>query len=153
MIGDGKQPKCGRCEKAKRACVYQTGRRFRRSSVERALSDSQPWVSLPSRSMDKHAVALYPSNQLMQYNFLTSPTKSDLTTTMLQPTTFQRARQLRSKTPYTTALVQMTRTPRVFPYLLSRLPKVCRSYLCSTRSPQVARHRLSLLHLFPRLGY
>ncbi|KAF2179015.1 hypothetical protein K469DRAFT_320908 [Zopfia rhizophila CBS 207.26] len=46
---DGKQPKCGRCEQANKDCVYETGRRFRRSSIQESFSDSQPWVSLPPR--------------------------------------------------------------------------------------------------------
>ncbi|KAF1844633.1 uncharacterized protein K460DRAFT_95343 [Cucurbitaria berberidis CBS 394.84] len=46
---DSKQPKCGRCEHAKKECIYETGRRFRRSSISESFSDSQPWVSLPPR--------------------------------------------------------------------------------------------------------
>jgi hypothetical protein len=50
MTGDGKQPKCGRCNQANKDCVYETGRRFRRSSIQESFSDSQQWVSLPPRS-------------------------------------------------------------------------------------------------------
>jgi hypothetical protein len=50
VIGDGKQPKCQRCEHAKKECVYESGRRFRRSSISEAFSDTQPWVSLPPQS-------------------------------------------------------------------------------------------------------
>lgn len=46
---DGKQPKCGRCTQARKDCVYETGRRFRRSSIQESFSDAQPWVSLPPR--------------------------------------------------------------------------------------------------------
>ncbi|KAF2710843.1 hypothetical protein K504DRAFT_480921 [Pleomassaria siparia CBS 279.74] len=46
---DRKQPKCGRCKQASKDCVYETGRRFRRSSIQGTFSDSQPWVSLPPR--------------------------------------------------------------------------------------------------------
>ena len=50
ITGDGKQPKCSRCDHAKKECIYETGRRFRRSSIQESFSDSQPWVSLPPRS-------------------------------------------------------------------------------------------------------
>ncbi|KAH9867616.1 hypothetical protein IAQ61_008210 [Plenodomus lingam] len=46
---DGKLPKCARCEHAKKECTYETGRRFRRSSISESFSDNQPWVSLPPR--------------------------------------------------------------------------------------------------------
>ena len=48
--GDGKLPKCGRCDIAKKDCTYETGRRFRRSSIAESFSDDQPWVSLPPQS-------------------------------------------------------------------------------------------------------
>jgi len=48
--GDGKQPICGRCENSKKECIYENGRRFRRSSISEAFSDTQPWVSFPPRS-------------------------------------------------------------------------------------------------------
>lgn len=50
MTGDGNQPKCGRCQQANKDCVYETGRRFRRSSIQESFSDAQQWVSLPPRS-------------------------------------------------------------------------------------------------------
>ncbi|KAF2878208.1 hypothetical protein BDV95DRAFT_613821 [Massariosphaeria phaeospora] len=46
---NGKQPQCSRCEQAGKDCVYETGRRFRRSSIQEAFSDSQTWVSLPPK--------------------------------------------------------------------------------------------------------
>jgi hypothetical protein len=50
VAGDGKQPTCGRCNHGKKECIYETGRRFRRSSIQESFSDNQPWVSLPPRS-------------------------------------------------------------------------------------------------------
>ncbi|KAF2443371.1 hypothetical protein P171DRAFT_36311 [Karstenula rhodostoma CBS 690.94] len=46
---DGKQPKCSRCVHARKDCVYDTGRRFRRSSIQGSFSSAQPWVALPPR--------------------------------------------------------------------------------------------------------
>ncbi|KAH7117723.1 hypothetical protein B0J11DRAFT_90108 [Dendryphion nanum] len=46
---DGKQPKCSRCAQAAKDCIYDTGRRFRRSSIQEAFSDGQPWLPLPPR--------------------------------------------------------------------------------------------------------
>ncbi|KAI4654727.1 uncharacterized protein J4E78_006904 [Alternaria triticimaculans] len=46
---DGKQPACARCAQAKKECVYESGRRFRRSSISDSFSVEQPWVSYPPR--------------------------------------------------------------------------------------------------------
>ncbi|KAL6153892.1 hypothetical protein ACJQWK_01782 [Exserohilum turcicum] len=46
---DGKQPQCSRCEHAKKECVYESGRRFRRSSISDSFSAQQPWVAYPPR--------------------------------------------------------------------------------------------------------
>ena len=69
-IGDGAQPKCGRCEHARKPCVYETGRRFRRSSIQETFSESQPWVSMPPRSMESTARrSLGNTNSVEQFNF------------------------------------------------------------------------------------
>ncbi|KAF2198195.1 hypothetical protein GQ43DRAFT_443574 [Delitschia confertaspora ATCC 74209] len=44
---DGIQPRCTRCEQANADCVYETGRRFRRSSIQNSFSAQQRWVELP----------------------------------------------------------------------------------------------------------
>ncbi|PVH98714.1 hypothetical protein DM02DRAFT_729682 [Periconia macrospinosa] len=44
---DGERPNCGRCVKGKKNCVYDRGRRFRRSSIQEMFSSEQPWISFP----------------------------------------------------------------------------------------------------------
>ncbi|CAI6329320.1 unnamed protein product [Periconia digitata] len=46
---DGKRPSCERCVKTKKICLYDTGRRFRRSSAQESFSSTQPWVRFPPR--------------------------------------------------------------------------------------------------------
>lgn len=71
--GDGAQPKCARCEHAKKQCIYETGRRFRRSSIQETFSESQPWVSMPPRSaVDESQLISHISDDLKQSNSWTS---------------------------------------------------------------------------------